>query len=99
MMFHPKETTMRSVPWQPAEDLSLAEQAVMCRIRRAKLFVPERRISVEDPDMRHGRKSRAQRVDGYKRLLTPEIPTGTLKHLCALSLLVVRNLDWQGGQV
>jgi Transposase DDE domain/Transposase domain (DUF772) len=28
---------------------------------------PDRRISVEDPDMRHGRKSRAQRVDGYKR--------------------------------
>ena len=28
---------------------------------------PERRISVEDPDMRHGRKSRSQRVDGYKR--------------------------------
>jgi hypothetical protein len=44
--------------------------------------------------MRHGRKSRAQRVDGYKRLLTPEIPTGTLKHLCALSLRVVRNFDW-----
>ena len=28
---------------------------------------PDRRISVEDPDMRHGRKSRTQRVDGYKR--------------------------------
>ena len=28
---------------------------------------PDRRISVEDPDMRHGRKSRTQRIDGYKR--------------------------------
>src|SRR5207253_6462661 len=28
---------------------------------------PERRSSVEDPAMRHGRKSRTQRVDGYKR--------------------------------
>lgn len=27
----------------------------------------ERRISVEDAEMRHGRKSRSQRVDGYKR--------------------------------
>jgi len=27
----------------------------------------ERRISVEDGEMRHGRKSRSQRVDGYKR--------------------------------
>lgn len=27
----------------------------------------ERRISIEDPEMRHGRKSRSERVDGYKR--------------------------------
>jgi hypothetical protein len=27
----------------------------------------DRRISIEDKDMRHGRKSRNQRVDGYKR--------------------------------
>ena len=25
-----------------------------------------RRISIDDPDMRHGRKSRSQRFDGYK---------------------------------
>ena len=28
---------------------------------------PHRRISVEDADMRHGRKSRTQLIDGYKR--------------------------------
>lgn len=28
---------------------------------------PDRRISVEDADMRHGRKSRTQLIDGYKR--------------------------------
>jgi len=28
---------------------------------------PDRRISVEDPEMRHGRKSRHKRIDGYKR--------------------------------
>ncbi len=28
---------------------------------------PDRRISVEDPDMRHGRKSRTHLIDGYKR--------------------------------
>jgi len=27
----------------------------------------ERRISIEDEDMRHGRKSRSQKIDGYKR--------------------------------
>jgi transposase len=30
---------MRPAPWQPAEDLSPTEQAVLRRIRRAKLFV------------------------------------------------------------
>lgn len=28
----------------------------------------DRRISVEDAEMRHGRKSRSQRFNGYKRL-------------------------------
>jgi hypothetical protein len=27
----------------------------------------DRRVSIEDPDMRHGRKSRSKRFDGYKR--------------------------------
>lgn len=27
----------------------------------------ERRISIEDDEMRHGRKSKSQRFDGYKR--------------------------------
>jgi len=27
----------------------------------------DRRISVEDGQMRHGRKSKHQRIDGYKR--------------------------------
>ncbi len=26
-----------------------------------------RRISIEDPDMRHGRKSKSKKIDGYKR--------------------------------
>jgi transposase len=33
----------------------------------------DRRISVEDPDMRHGRKSRSQRVDGFKRHVVREL--------------------------
>lgn len=28
---------------------------------------PDRRISIHDPDMRHGRKSKSQRFNGYKR--------------------------------
>ncbi|HEU4534160.1 MAG TPA: transposase [Polyangiaceae bacterium] len=40
------------------------------RVRRG--VAPERRISVTDGQMRHGRKSRASRVDGYKRHLARE---------------------------
>jgi hypothetical protein len=37
---------------------------------------PGRRISVEDPDMRHGRKSRSVLVDGYKRHVLRDLDTG-----------------------
>jgi hypothetical protein len=36
----------------------------------------DRRISVEDPDMRHGRKSRARLFDGYKRHVLRDLDTG-----------------------
>jgi hypothetical protein len=35
----------------------------------------DRRISVEDPDMRHGRKSRSVRFDGYKRHIARDLDT------------------------
>jgi hypothetical protein len=39
----------------------------------------ERRISVEDPDMRHGRKSRTQLIDGYKRHVLRDLDSGLLR--------------------
>ncbi|WP_293356472.1 hypothetical protein [Microcoleus sp. CAWBG51] len=33
----------------------------------SKGVAKNRRISIEDPDMRHGRKSRSKKIDGYKR--------------------------------
>lgn len=36
----------------------------------------ERRISLEDAQMRHGRKSRSQRVDGYKRHVLHDLESG-----------------------
>lgn len=35
-----------------------------------------RRISIEDPHMRHGRKSKQQRVDGYKRHVLKDLDSG-----------------------
>jgi transposase len=40
---------------------------------------PDRRISVEDGAMRHGRKSRAQRVDGYKRHVLHDLDQGLIR--------------------
>ncbi|HET9620286.1 MAG TPA: IS1182 family transposase [Kofleriaceae bacterium] len=35
----------------------------------------ERRISVSDPEMRHGRKSKSRRIDGYKRHIAVDLDT------------------------
>jgi len=51
--------------------------------RQGKVKLPqgvakERRISIEEEEMRHGRKSRSQRINGYKRHilrdLNPRLP-------------------------
>jgi hypothetical protein len=39
----------------------------------------ERRISIEDAEMRHGRKSRSHRVDGYKRHVLRDLDTGLIR--------------------
>src|SRR5260370_40991611 len=39
----------------------------------------DRRISVEDGQMRHGRKSRSGRGDGYKRHVLHDLDTGLLR--------------------
>ena len=39
----------------------------------------DRRISVEDAEMRHGRKSRSVRVDGYKRHVLHDLDTGLIR--------------------
>jgi Transposase DDE domain/Transposase domain (DUF772) len=39
----------------------------------------DRRISVEDTEMRHGRKSRSHRFDGYKRHVLRDLDTGMVR--------------------
>src|SRR5881398_1421853 len=39
----------------------------------------DRRISIEDAQMRHGRKSRSVRVDGYKRHVVRDLDTGLIR--------------------
>jgi Transposase DDE domain len=44
-----------------------------------KGVAPNRRISIEDKDMRHGRKSRSQRFDGYKRHVLKDLDLGMVR--------------------
>jgi hypothetical protein len=53
----------------------LPENVIQLRSGVAK----ERRISVEDGEMRHGRKSRSQRVDGYKRHVFRDLDRGLVR--------------------
>lgn len=43
------------------------------RIRQG--VAPDRRVSIEDPDMRHGRKSKSKRFNGYKEHVATDIDT------------------------
>jgi hypothetical protein len=43
------------------------------RIRQG--VAPDRRISIEDPQMRHGRKSKSRRFNGYKRHIAADLDT------------------------
>jgi Transposase DDE domain/Transposase domain (DUF772) len=43
----------------------------------------DRRISIEDPQMRHGRKTRSQRIDGYKRHVLSDLET---ELICAVGV-------------
>jgi hypothetical protein len=45
---------------------------------------PDRRVSVEDKDMRHGRKSKSKRFNGYKRHIAADLDTDLIL-ACALT--------------
>jgi hypothetical protein len=52
------------------QDLEIAKNGVT-QIREG--VAPERRISIEDPEMRHGRKSKTKRFDGYKEHIARDL--------------------------
>ena len=39
----------------------------------------EQRISIEEEEMRHGRKSRSQRINGYKRHVLRDLDSGLVR--------------------
>lgn len=81
---HLLEETQRP-PLQPAlerlhalleQDLEPDPEGSAMTLKQA--VAKERQISVEDDQMRHGRKSRSQRFDGYKRHIARELEEGLI---------------------
>ena len=59
-----------------AQDVVVAADALPA-LRRG--VAPARRISIEDTEMRHGRKSRSLLVDGYKRHVLHDLDLGVVR--------------------
>ena len=64
--FHPVvRSSLEAAQQIKAQDVELDEQGV---VKLQKGVAKNRRITIEDQEMRHGRKNRSKRFDGYKRL-------------------------------
>ena len=59
-----------------AQDLEVDDNGEI-KIRRG--VAKNRRISIEDEQMRHGRKNRTQRIDGYKRHILRDLDNGLVR--------------------
>ena len=59
-----------------AQDVEVSEDG---RPRLKKGTAKDRRISIEDGQMRHGRKSRTKRFDGYKRHVLKDLDIGFVR--------------------
>ena len=85
------ETWVQRLPQEEADlarpTLSIAQQVEAQDVETnegdkphlIKGVAKDRRISVEDAEMRHGRKSRSIRVDGYKRHVLHDLDTGLIR--------------------
>jgi transposase len=67
----------RQVKVQDVEVANDASGQVEATLRQG--VAKDRRISVEDAQMRHGRKSRSERVDGYKRHVLEDLDLGLVR--------------------
>lgn len=54
------------------------------RMRIRQGVAADRRVSIEDPEMRHGRKSKSKRFNGYKRHIAADLDSG-LVVACAVT--------------
>jgi hypothetical protein len=58
-----------------AQDTEQDEQG---RVRIIRGVAADRRVSIEDPEMRHGRKSKSKRFNGYKQHIATDLDTALI---------------------
>lgn len=83
---HPELLPAPRLAAQVADSLTIAHQVCEQDVTMSTAgtptlregVAPERRISVEDSEMRHGRKSRSLLVDGYKRHIVRDLDSGLI---------------------
>jgi hypothetical protein len=68
-IFAPLTPYIQAITQVREQDLEMTKAGV--RIRHG--VAPERRISIEDSEMRHGRKSKSKRFDGYKEHIARDL--------------------------
>ena len=59
-----------------AQDVELDK---LGEVKLRKGVAKNRRIAIEDEEMRHGRKNRTKRFDGYKRHILKDLDTGMVR--------------------
>ncbi len=77
---HPLATYIQAIAQVRRQDVE--EESGHAHIRQGP--IPDRRISIEEPEMRHGRKSSSQMVAGYKQHLTSSLDS-QLIHACGVT--------------
>jgi hypothetical protein len=59
--------------WQVRDQDTVTDADGIARIRQG--VARDQRISIQDPQMRHGRKTKSRRIDGYKRHVLANLDT------------------------
>lgn len=70
---HEEVATLRQIIGQDLEPDPSDPSGAPSRIRQG--VAEDRRVSIEDPEMRHGRKTKSKRFNGYKRHLAIDLDT------------------------
>jgi hypothetical protein len=71
----PLRTHLETVEQIKQQDLETGEGG---RVRLRQGVAPDRRVSIEDPEMRHGRKSKSKRFNGYKEHVATDLDGGLI---------------------